>query len=454
MSETRLEERLRTEMAAAAGRVRTSPDAWLRIQDRAEGGRGGRRWALLALAAATATAGVVAATVLPRPGGLTIGPDPAGTATVASPPARTEPPPATEAPTPASPTPASPSPVDPAGAAERTAPALAWSAVPLDTAGLASPSAEGIARVGDVVVVVGETADARQVTWRSEDGGRTFGTPVVGAHGAWFDAATVGDRIVVVGEEGGVPAVDVLDPATGDRRAVHRGGAPGRLYAVTDGPAGPVATGNAASSGRSGLILAGDPTADVWAPVAASGMEGSETVLYHVVGGRRGYVATGYGPDAATLVDLWHSPDGRTWEHLARHPATGIATDEGVLDGLTVDPSTGRFWAVQAGGTVWVSDDGRRWSRTAELDAGPGRTPGFRSPAAVGTPEGLLAVAGEDRMTAYWTSSAGGVAVPLDDVQARSLTVGAGIARSDDGVVTVPLEGPDGLFVWRGEPVG
>lgn len=426
MGETPLEEQLRRGLARDAERVRTSPNAWTRIQQRETGTRHRFRRFAVAAAGITALAVVVAVSVLARPAPITIDPDPAG---------RTPGPSETAAARPSS-----------GPSAERVpTPALAWSSVPLD--GPPTASLEGIASVGDTVLVVGEAGRGGATTWLSRDAGETFSLQPARPADGWMAAAAVDGRILVVGSAEGRPAIDVFDPASGTWEIAYRGEGAGRLYGVTDGPGGPIATGNVeVAGGRHGLIVR--LGSGGWSPVDAPAMDGGETVLYHVVGGPRGYVATGYGPDERSIVDLWFSADGREWTHVNAAPAEGIRVADGVIDALVADPEGGTFWAVQAGGDVWASDDGRRWSIAASLTDGDGPM-GFRAPAATGFQGGLLVVAGEGGLRAHWMAGTPDGVEELGRVDARSLTVGAGITHAGDAVL-VPLSTEDGPFVWRG----
>lgn len=427
MAETRFEERLRAQLDRDAARVTTSPDAWSRIEARAAGARRRARRVALAAAGVATIAAIAVVAVVAGPAGVTIGPDPAGRTPLPS-----------EAPTTVQP--------QPRPTASDQVPVLDWSTVRLD--GSPAATLEGIASVGDTVVVVGEDGDGGAVSWLSRDGGETFERQPARAGGAWMAAAAVDGHIVVVGSDDGRPAIDVFDPASERWETAYRGDRLGTLYAVSDGPGGPIATGNLrAADGREGLLVGRGP--EGWAPLDAPGMGGPETVLYHVAGGARGYVATGYGPDAGSIIDTWFSADGRRWTHLNAAPSEGIRAAEGVIDALVADPRDGRFWAVQAGGDVWASDDGRRWSVTASLTDGDGPL-GFRAPAATPFDGGLLVVAGAERLAAFWSA---GTEDPqeLATVAAGSLTVGAGATLHGDAVL-IPLSDQRGPLVWRGAP--
>lgn len=437
MNDVEFEQKLKSELHQRADRVTPSADAWARIQEQAATDSRRSGWMLgLGLVGAAGAAVAIGVNVLDAPSTVVVGPDPAGSEAVIP----------TAAPTDA---PTADGSSEPAEDDPRT---FDWSQAMLPVAG-AGASAEGIASVGDTVMVVGEDPGNRvPATWLSTDGGRTFEqiSPEGPSEGAWQDVLAFQGRFVLVGQRLGQPVIDVYDPASGQWSPAYAGDGDGVLYAVTDGPNGPIATGEARTGqGRQGLVLALDG-GDTWSPVTGQpGFVSQETVLYHATATSTGYVATGYGPVSQT--DTWYSVDGRTWEHL-NADGRGIRGQGGVVDALVGDPATGAFWAVEAGGAVSRSTDGRVWDVVSSLGA-PADELGFRTASATLVDGDLLAFAGEGTFTTAYTVDARDLrSAGLTRIEGNSLTVGAGATVLDDGTVMVPLSGPDGLFVWRGEP--
>lgn len=211
-------------------------------------------------------------------------------------------------------------------AAWRSVDARDWERIPLDGDGIA---ARAVAWTGTRFVAVGEDAQRGPAIWRSADGltwdSRTF--DLLGVEGVLDHVAVSGDLVVALGRS------SVVVSADGGETWTQRG------------------------LGEAGF----DPETSAFEDVVALG---DGTLL-----------AVAVAPDAGPTT--YSSPDGLTWTVLGDFPAgTGtqrvselIVGGDGTVTavGLTFG-STG----VQAGGTIWTSEDGGVTWVTAEGVFGPG----------------------------------------------------------------------------------
>lgn len=440
MSDTRLEERLRRDLADNARRATTSPDAWERIRDR---GRSRRRLPMAAgLGLATAAAAAVAVVA------VTSGSQPQlevtdVTSQNPSPPAATS--------TPIAPT---DDPTDRPSSLD-----LAWSHVELPPA-VAAPAAysgmQDVAASGETVVAVGYATDDRPAAafWLSRDGGATWeatDAPSGGGEALAVTASPDGFLAVGGGEE-----TTVWTSTDGVDWTAEVIGIPGTLRAVTLHDERIVAVGEA--PGRQGLVLVRDLAGGPWVEAEApdgSFTTGEETVLYRVATDGDGLVALGYGP-SDTIYDVWTSPGGHEWT-LVPPEESGLT---GVLDAVAPHPDGG-YLAIEAGGAVRRSPDGHVWPVVGTLegaeDATMVRVGGLVHGAHGWVTAGTVDADDGRRFTAW--SSVDGTTWAADPAETgRTDAILQGLAATDNGAVAV-AEGAcddcDGVAtagVWRAVP--
>lgn len=112
-----------------------------------------------------------------------------------------------------------------------------------------------------------------------------------------------------------------------------------------------------------------------------------------VIGGVSGYGT----PEQILHQDVWTSSDGRTWELVSetspwapRQWASGAAYDDKIflLNGANQD-----LWPEEFGNVseIWLTDDGRRWTKLPSESAWPARHASFVVP---GSDDSLLLLAG------------------------------------------------------------
>lgn len=487
MNDTSLERRLRDELREHAERATASPDAWERIRERtARRSWQGRSLAMVAVAATVAGAAVVLPDLLARDDGLpelaieqvpgndatssdadgAAGADDGGVedATVGD----------------AGDDDAGDD--DAGGEAARIEGQVddphVWRRVDLPETVAAPATYSGmqdVAATGELVVAVGyadDDADRMPVAWRSADGGRSWEV-------ATIDRAQAAEALAVtITGEG-----DLLAVGGGSRAGVWRSGDGTRWTDV--GPDEPVvlrdvlvdpdgrvvAVGEATDTRRSGRVLVSDDSGETWTTArAADGSfdAGGETVLYHVATDGERYVAVGYGP-SDNIHDVWVSEDAETWS-LVPAGETWLAGAQ-VIDVLTAHPDGG-FLAIEAGGAVRRSADGRSWAAVGSLphpdeaagdEAGTVRVgglarvdTGWLATGTVETPSGRRFAAWASPDGEAWTSAGTDERVSDAIVQGIAATAEGAAVAVAEGVACVDCDAIATAAVWRGaaSPVG
>jgi hypothetical protein len=281
-------------------------------------------------------------------------------------------------------------------------------------------------------------------------------------------AGTISETEDGVADDAETPAVWVSEDARTWERVGEQAfaGIDGGIRGVTFGPAGFVAVGTGSrptDTFSRGLVWT---SADgrAWTPVAddEDAFVGSGfAVVEAVAAGGPGYVAVGWENPAGsdTNAVVWVSEDGRSWSRvedpdLLGSPEGGTATD--MVGVLQVDSGLIAF-----GSAVWVSPDGTDWSRIPresfeELQSTPsarhGRAGLALGPMALDPSDGGLVVFRSGPRPEVWTSEDATVWVRTETPDASWNGDGDGVsAVASDGTVLLAagwIDQPGSFTLW------
>jgi hypothetical protein len=215
-----------------------------------------------------------------------------------------------------------------------------------------------------VPVLQGMAWERIVMTWEQP---AEVGTLIVGGPG-YVLAGSVCETLEWGACAGPEPAVWVSSDGVGWQRVAEEAfaGVKGRITGIAAGPGGLVAVGTRADTMFGGGMAWYSPDGVTWtqAPDPGGVLVGSGvTVVGGITAGGPGFVAVGFENPAGsdTNAVVWVSEDGRSWTRiedtdLLGDPATFVSEDMG-----TVMP--GGPGLVAVGSSVWVSADGFDWAK-------------------------------------------------------------------------------------------